>query len=171
MRPGTDMTRPVVNLDDIELKRHARKERFESSQASVAQRIGGRKLGSRLVRLPPGKKAWPFHNHHTNEEMYVILKGEGQLRFGSERMPVRARDVFVAPPGGQETAHQIINDSSEELEYLVISTMEEPDVTEYPDTGKFGVIAGSPPGGKPEGRTFTIFSHLSNVADYWEGEE
>jgi uncharacterized cupin superfamily protein len=65
--------------------------------------------------------------------MFVILSGAGTLRYGADRFPLRANDVIAAPPGSGK-AHQIINDSDGELRYLAISTMEHPEVAEYPDT-------------------------------------
>ena len=47
--------------------------------------------------VPPGKKAFPHHVHHVNDELFVILSGEGTLRFGAERYSVRSGDVIVCP--------------------------------------------------------------------------
>ncbi|MFP6687728.1 MAG: cupin domain-containing protein, partial [Alphaproteobacteria bacterium] len=80
----------------------------------VGQAIGAQKLGSRLVVVPPGKRAWQFHLHHANEEMFVILTGTGTLRYGEDRFPLREGDVVAAPPGTGK-AHQIVNDSDSEL--------------------------------------------------------
>jgi uncharacterized cupin superfamily protein len=90
--------------------------------------------------VPPGKKAFPHHVHHVNDELFVILSGEGTLRFGAERYSVRSGDVIVCPAGGVERAHQLINTSSDELRYLSISSVELPEVAEYPDSNKFGVF-------------------------------
>jgi uncharacterized cupin superfamily protein len=45
------------------------------------------------------------------DELFVILSGEGALRFGGERYPVRSGDVIVCPAGGVEKVHQLINTS------------------------------------------------------------
>jgi len=34
--------------------------------------------------LPPGKAQCPFHSHRAEEEMFLVLEGEGELRFGNE---------------------------------------------------------------------------------------
>ena len=41
--------------------------------------------------------------------MFFILDGEGELRFGDKRYPLRRHDIIACPPGGPEVAHQIIN--------------------------------------------------------------
>lgn len=33
--------------------------------------------------------------------MFFILEGTGELRFGSERHPIRALDVIACPTGGE----------------------------------------------------------------------
>lgn len=57
----------------------------------------------------------------------------------------------------------------EPLRFLLLSEMNDPDVTVYPDSGKFGVYAGSPPGGREE-RTVEGYYRLGDDVDYWEGE-
>jgi uncharacterized cupin superfamily protein len=102
--------------------------------------------------------------------MFVILEGAGTLRYGMERSPVRAGDVIACPAGGPETAHQLIASDDAELHYLAISTMMQPDVGEYPDSGKFIVMSGSPPGGRVEKRLLHFVGRRESAVDYWDGE-
>lgn len=138
---------------------------------SMAPAIGAQKLGCRLTVVPAGKRAWPFHSHHANEELFFILEGAGSYRFGDELYPVKAGDLLAAPVGGVEHAHQIINDSDAPLKYLALSTMLAPDIMEYPDSEKFGAFAGSPPGDTKETRTFSAFAPSDAVVGYWHNEE
>ena len=64
--------------------------------------------------------------------MFLILEGEGELRFGDQRYPIRKHDVIACPQGGPEVAHQIINTGTTTLRYLALSTMSEVDTCEYP---------------------------------------
>ena len=163
---------PLMNLDQVDLVRQKHGEQFDAQLGSIASKLGAKKLGCRLTVVPPGKRAFPFHAHHTNEELFLILAGEGVLRFGKERYPVRAGDVAVCPAGGAETAHQFINTSNNaDLRYLSISTMLEPDVAEYPDSNKFGVLSGSPPGGDKAKRRLSFVGRLASALDYYDGEE
>ena len=147
----------------------------------LADAAGGEDLGASLYEIPPGGKSWPYHYHTGNEEALYVLSGEGTLRVGDgeqadeseetdERHPVRAGD-YVAFPAGPESAHRIENDGDDPLRFLVLSTMRDPDVTVYPDSGKIGVYAGSPPGGEPEERTVNGYYPRDGTVDYWEGEE
>jgi uncharacterized cupin superfamily protein len=161
---------PVKNVSDVPLIDHGHGDAFAARIGQFAPHIGLEKLGCRLVVVPPGKKAWPFHNHHANEEMFVILEGAGSLRFGLDIFPVRAGDVIACPAGGPETAHQLIASDDGELRYLAISTMLQPEVAEYPDSGKFNVMSGSPPGGSTEKRLLRFIGRKQSEVDYWDGE-
>jgi hypothetical protein len=96
--------------------------------------------------LPPGKVQCPFQSHHGEGEMFLILDGEDELRFGAERYPLRPLDVVTCPTGGAEVAHQIINTGAVEMRYLAVSRPAALDVCEYPDSGKLLVVS-DPTGG------------------------
>jgi uncharacterized cupin superfamily protein len=63
-----------------------------------------------------------------------VLEGSGTLRIGEEEISVSEGD-YVALPARAKAAHQIVNDSEVVLRYLYFSTMVEPDVIIYPDSG------------------------------------
>jgi uncharacterized cupin superfamily protein len=101
--------KPIMNLDDAEFDDVEENGIYTSSRASIGRHIGARQLGYNLTVLPPGKVQCPFHSHHGEEEMFLILEGEGELRFGDKRYPIRKHDVIACPTGGADVAHQIIN--------------------------------------------------------------
>jgi uncharacterized cupin superfamily protein len=160
----------MIHVDDLPLEHHAHGDRFEARGGSIGRAIGCKHLGCSLTVVPPGKRAWPFHNHHINEELFVILAGTGTVRIGDREHPIRAGDVIAAPPGDAGTAHQIINTSDTELRYLSVSTMIASEIVEYPDSGKLAVYAGSAPGGDPSVRSFNFRGRLGARAEYWDGE-
>jgi uncharacterized cupin superfamily protein len=161
--------RPILNLDELAYVRQAHGDRFEAQLGPIAARLGARQLGARLTILPPGKRAFPFHCHHANEELFLVLSGSGTLRYGVEEHALRAGDLVLTPAGGRETAHQIVNTGDAELRFLCVSTMVEPDVCEYPDSGKFAVLESPKPGSAQKGRTWAAVRDSGKV-DYWEGE-
>lgn len=136
------MAKPIMNLDEVEFDDVEENGIYTSSRATIGEHIGAKNLGYNLTVLPPGKVQCPFHNHHGEEEMFSILQGEGELRFGTERYPIRAHDVIACPPGGPEVAHQIINTGTTEMRYLALSTLVEVEACEYPDSGKVLVVSG-----------------------------
>jgi len=138
------MAKPIMNLDDIVFDDIEENGLYTSRRATIGDHIGARKLGYNLTILPPGKAQCPFHSHHGEEEMFLILEGEGELRFGAARYPLRAHDVIACPTGGAEVAHQILNTGTIPLRYLALSNRVEIEACEYPDSGKVMVRAGSP---------------------------
>jgi uncharacterized cupin superfamily protein len=138
------MSKPFVNLDDLPFDDVEDNGFYTSRRARFGASIGARKLGCNLTVLPPGKAQCPFHSHRNEEEMFVVLEGEGELRYGQERYRIRKHDVIACPTGGSDTAHQIINTGSTELRYLALSTLERVEVCEYPDSNKVGVYASEP---------------------------
>ena len=168
----TTARHPIVNLDAIRFERKLEHgERFGAVVAPVGANIGARKLGYNVTRVAPGKRAFPFHSHHVGEEMFFILEGQGVLRFGAAEHAVRRGDFVACPPGGPEVAHQFVNTGDTELLFIAVSTRHDADVWEYPDSGKFGAIAGVDLAAWPPQATFpSRFVRDGAGVDYWEGE-
>ena len=167
------MPKPFINVADVPLSPHPREKPgsdFGARFGQIAAPLGATKLGCNLTVVPPGKKAWPHHVHHANDELFVILAGEGTLRFGQERWPVRAGDVIVCPTGGSERAHQLINTSGAELRYLSISTKILPEISEYPDSRKVGAYSVTTEPAEAEPRPFRLFARPAEGLDYYDGE-
>lgn len=138
---------------------------FGGKRQRVGLAIGAQKLGCSFFTVPPGKAAFPFHLHHANEEMIYIIEGEATLRLGTHELPVRA-GTFVACPPGTNYPHQLINTSNRELRYLVVSTMEYPEISEYPDSNKIGAYVTS---AGPQAGFRALYFKDKNVP-YYEGE-
>lgn len=141
---------------------------MEIRRKQLGDAANGEQLGCSLYELPSGQEAWPYHYHTSNEEAIYVLAGEGTLRLAGETHPLDESD-YVALPADESGGHKVINDSEGSLRYLVFSTMNEPDVTVYPDSGKFGVYVGSPPGGRRE-RSLEGYYFIDDAVDYWDGE-
>ncbi len=159
------MNKPVVNLDEVTFDDVEENGVFTSRRALFSAGIGARKLGYNLTELAPGKTQCPFHSHREEEEMFLILEGEGELRFGAQRFPLRRHDVIACPTGGPEVAHQIINTGTTPLRYLSLSTQSATEVCEYPDSGKIGVFAST----SPTSGVRRMFRAEAGVA-YYDGE-
>jgi uncharacterized cupin superfamily protein len=167
-----DTPHPIVNLDALAFERKLKHgERFDAVVAPVGPRIGARKLGYNVTRVAPGKRAFPLHNHHVGEEMFFVLEGQGVLRFGSAEHAVRKGDFVACPPGGPEFAHQFVNNGDIDLLYIAVSTRGEADLWEYPDSGKFGAMAGVDVRTWPPQASFpSRFVRGDAAVDYWDGE-
>lgn len=163
------MSKPVVNISELALESWSEGELYAARDVRVGPMIGVKDLGISFTEVPPGKSACPFHSHHVEDELFIILDGEGTYRFGSESYPIKAGDVLGAPAGGHETAHQIINTGTRPLRYYGVSTMSIADVCEYPDSGKFGVFSRSTRN-PYDTATVRHLDRLGTSLDYWDGE-
>ena len=149
----------IRNVHDVVLERQQREPLYDTQCASLSAGTAATKLGAGIDVLAPGKRSCPYHLHHAQEEMFVILEGEGSLRVAGEMVPVKAGDVVFIPPG-PEYPHQFINTSDAPMRYLSISTQERPELCEYPDSGK---VAGYV-------RGVRIIQRPGEALDYWDGE-
>lgn len=165
------MSRPILNIKDLEFHDVSHEDRFAARMGIIGSKIGAHKLGYNLTVLPPGKRAFPFHSHRVNEEMFFVLEGQGEVRIGENRHAIGPGDVIACPPGGPDTAHQIANTSdTDELRYLAVSTMLTPEIAEYPDSGKFAILAKYPTGTDGETERWTFVGRPDGGLDYWDGE-
>lgn len=137
---------------------------YQGESVRLAPGTAAEKLGLSFDILAPGKRSCPYHLHHAQEEMFIVLEGRGSLRVAGEVLPLRAGDVIFIP-AGPEYPHQIVNTSEAPLKYLSVSTQESPEIVEYPDSGKF--LAGAKHQGE---RAFGIIHLQGGSLDYWEGE-
>ena len=150
-----------VHIDEVELKAFGRGEKFAARTARIGEKLGMGKGGCSLVELEPGKCAWPYHLHFAQEELFIILEGEGTLRYDDEQYPVRKGDVIFTPTG-RGTAHQIINTSQARLRYLALSSASDTELCYYPDSGKYGAYSREP--------RFAFIAREGTGTDYWDGE-
>ncbi|MBM2802542.1 MAG: putative auxin-binding protein [Deltaproteobacteria bacterium] len=139
---------------------------FGGERKRVGMKIGARKLGYSFFTVQPGMTAFPYHTHTGNEEMMHIIDGAATLRLGKDEIQVGAGDVIACPPGA-DLPHQLINTGATALTYWVVSTMEYPDISQYPDSNKIGAYANTAGGAQAGFRA--LYVRDKNV-NYYEGE-
>jgi uncharacterized cupin superfamily protein len=151
--------RLVRNVAEVALERQERAPLYDTRCGGVTDGTAAKKLGAGFDILEPGKIGCPYHYHLAQEEMFVILEGEGTLRVAGERVPVRAGDVIVIPPG-PEYPHHLINTGTVPMKYLSISTQEQPEICYYPDSNKLGAFA----------KDHRMMQRKGEALDYWTDE-
>jgi uncharacterized cupin superfamily protein len=154
-----------VNESDLDWDEYDR-EKTTFRRKELGDAAGSDQLGCSLYELPPGERSWPYHYHTANEEAIYVLAGEGVLRADDGEHDLTAGD-FVTFPADERGGHQVVNDGDGPLRYLAVSTMNEPDVTVYPEMEKFGVYVGAPPGGRGE-RSLHGYYPIDAAVDYWD---
>jgi uncharacterized cupin superfamily protein len=125
----------------------------------VGALAGAVQLGATLYEIDPGQNGSPFHLHHANEEMLIVLEGRPTLRTLEGSRPLEPGEV-VACPAGRAGAHQLQNRTETPVRALVVSTMIYPETAEMLDSDKILVISG-PPG--TEDRLFGAFPRAAQV--------
>ena len=67
----------------------------------VGQAVGATGSELSFQTLVPGQDSGFLHTHKTHEELYIIIKGEGQYQVDGEIFPVREGTVIRVSPDGK----------------------------------------------------------------------
>jgi uncharacterized cupin superfamily protein len=158
----------VANLHKPDWDQEQDHPPFRWKRARLGRQAGAEQLGASLYELPPGAASWPLHAHWANEELLIVLSGRPTLRSGSDERELEPGEV-VGFRAGREGAHRVDNRSEEPVRVLVVSTMNAPDVVQYPDSGKMRTSSFPPGGVAPEG-ALDVFSRPDPELGYFDGE-
>ncbi len=110
-----------------------------------------------ICRVPPGRAACPYHAHAAQWEFYHVISGSGLVRDASGLTPIAPGDAFIFRPG---EAHQIRNESADDLVLYVVADNPAADSCHYPDSQKWLIRS---PMGDPVIRSQSV--------PYLDGEE
>lgn len=149
-RPAT-----VVNLADVEPVTVER-PLVARTRRNLGVAAGSVATGLQHVTVLPGRAAAPAHCHSLEEEIFVVLDGEGTLELGDERTPVRGGHV-VSRPAGTGVSHQF-RAGEQGLTFLAYGTRERGDVCYYPRSHKIAL------------RGVGVIARVAEL-DYWDGED
>jgi len=132
------------------------------------KRVKAGNLAVGVYELFPGQTQCPYHFHHGNDEVLIVLRGTPTLRTPEGERELKPGDA-VPFPTGREGAHQVYNRTDEPARYLIAARHVTPEVVEYPDSGKLASMAFSEShsGGGP---LWTIH-RFDDAVDYFDGEK
>ena len=153
-RPGN-----IVNLADLAPLERAtetigRRVRYPGREAGSVQ------TGIRHAEVFPGKLNAPPHCHSAEDELFVVLAGDGHVLLWEEdgvvERPVRAGSV-VSRPAGTGVAHAFRGGDAG-LALLMFGSRDPNDVCYYPRSNKiyFGGLG--------------LITRVGEQLDYWDGE-
>jgi uncharacterized cupin superfamily protein len=154
----------MTNFLEPEFDEPREHDGFRCLRARLGRQAGSRRLGASLFAVPPGEAAYPYHWHMGEEELVLVVEGAPLLRVPSGERRLERGEV-VSFPRGEEGAHQLVNDTGEEVRFLAISEQGDPDIVMYPDSGKLGAFERRPQGGG----LFKLF-RVDDEVGYWDGE-
>jgi uncharacterized cupin superfamily protein len=131
------------------------------------KRVKAGMLAMSVYELLPGQTQCPYHFHHGNDELLVVLRGAPTLRTPGGVRELRPGDG-VPFPAGAEGAHQVSNGTSEPVRYVIAARHVTPEVVEYPDSGKFAAMSY---GESQRGKPLATWHRLDDEVDFFDGEE
>ena len=94
---------------------------------------GSQRTGLQHVAVEPGRLAAPPHCHSAEEELFVVLEGEGHLLLGDEAQPVRAAASWRA---GRARASRTPSGPARRHRLLAYGTRRPQDICYYPRSNK-----------------------------------
>ncbi|MGN6870413.1 MAG: cupin domain-containing protein [Solirubrobacteraceae bacterium] len=145
----------VVNVEDVEAVTVER-SRIARTRRNLGRAAGSVNTGIQHVQVVPGKESAPAHCHSIEEEIFVILDGDGVVVLGQEEFPVRAGHV-VARPAGTGVAH-VFRAGPSGLTYLAYGMRDPADVCFYPRSNKVAF------------RGIGVIARVERL-EYWDGED
>jgi uncharacterized cupin superfamily protein len=151
--PGELAPRPdtIVAVEEVPSERIAH-GRSGFTRRKAGLHLGALTTGFQHVTVEAGMESWPPHCHSADEEVFVVLDGEGSVVLGDEEVPVRRGSVVARPPATGVPHH-----FTGPVTYLAWSLDGANDMTWYPRSRKVSL------------RGLGIRFHVEPV-EYWEGE-
>jgi uncharacterized cupin superfamily protein len=151
--PGPRPSR-IVNAEEVEPEQWGRGDvSVETRDLGVS--AGSNRTGINYNRIAPGKLSAPPHCHSVEEELFVILEGEGVCILGDEEYPVRQGHV-VARPASSRVPHAF-RGGEVGLAMLAYGTRDPNDICYYPRSDKIYF------------RGVGLMTRVPRL-DYWDGE-
>jgi uncharacterized cupin superfamily protein len=120
----SDLGEVAVELDGITL----------SYQRDIGRSLGSAAIGFRIQRVPPGKRSSLKHRHLFQEEIIMVLSGQGTLLHADRRFPVRAMDCVLYLPTGS-AAHTLENTGETDLVIAAFGNRLDHEICVYPEKG------------------------------------
>jgi len=145
----------IVNAEEVEWEDWAPGPEYGITCAWLARPAGATLTGLGIDQIHPGKLNTVPHCHSAEEEIFVVLEGDGTCLLGNEEHAVRAGHV-VARPAGTGVAHAF-RGGENGMRLLVYGTRDTNDIAYYPRSNKVNF------------RGIGLMTRLEHL-DYMDGE-
>ena len=133
--------------------------------ARLGEAANGEQLGMSLYELAPGQ-GMVFHYHVQREELMIVLSGQLSLRTGDGWASLPEGEV-VGFRRGERGAHGLENRTQAPVRLVMVSEMNAPNISVYPDADQVGIFDAA----KPSERRFgALFNVGDAVSDYGGGK-
>jgi uncharacterized cupin superfamily protein len=150
----SDRPASIVNVDEVE-PQVSERPNHRRAWRSLAKSAGAKRTGLNQIALEPGQMGAPPHCHASEEELFVVLEGDGTLLLGDDAQPVRPFDV-VARPAGTGVAHAFTAGENG-LTFLAYGPRLPDEIVYYPRSNKIYFCG------------VGVMTRVEKL-DYWDGE-
>ncbi len=123
-----------ANLSGIEPFDYSFGGPIEARMADVGRNLGTKAVGLTIQTVAPGRFSSRRHKHVFQEELLVVMHGEGTLHHGDQKVAVAAGDCVAYLPEDEE-AHTFENTGREDLVIWAFGNRFTHEVALYPDQG------------------------------------
>jgi uncharacterized cupin superfamily protein len=154
--PAQEGAGHLVALGDV-APQERRRGRTSLVLRDLGRAGGSARTGLKHVAIAPGAESMPPHAHSAEEELFVVLEGDGTLLLGDDEHAVRPGSV-VARPAGSRVAHAW-RAGERGLVFLAHGQRDPRDVCWYPRSHKLYV------------RGVGVMFRVDEPLGYWDGEE
>jgi len=131
------------------------------------KRILAGDLALGVYELLPGQTQCPYHFHHGNDELMLVLSGRPTLRTPDGEDELKPGDA-VPFPAGRDGAHQVFNRTDEPTRYVMAARHVTPEIVEHLDSGKVLAMARSE---SQNGAPLWTIHRFGDATEYFDGEE
>ena len=138
----------------------------DDGERRFGEELGGTLWGGTVYELAPGRRVCPYHWHFGEEEWLLVVSGAPTLRTPEGEQVLRPGTSRCSPTG-EAGAHEVRNDTGEPVRVVMLSSVSDPEVCVYPDSGKVGVYAGW---SRKDGQQVKLMNRPEANLDYWDGE-
>ena len=131
--------------------------KYASQSAPVSKMWATSKLGFHVEILEPKSFSCPYHFHHQEEELFIVIDGSAMVRQDNDVFEITNGDLIVFKVG---VAHQFYNHTEKPFKYFALSNNSPEEVCEFPDSNKKWERIGK-----------RLTQQGAPVEDYWKDEE
>jgi uncharacterized cupin superfamily protein len=146
----------VVNVEDVEAELIER-VRVVRTRRDLGRAAGSVSTGLKQIMVAPGKESAPLHCHSLEEEIFVVLDGEGVLVLDDRDEAAVRRGHVISRPAGTGVSH-LFRAGEQPLTFLAYGPREPGDICYYPRSNKLSF------------RGVGVIARLERL-DYWDGED
>lgn len=123
-----------LRIGDVAPFDYAFEGNIRARMTDIGRAIGSRAIGLTIQTVAPGNRSSRRHRHVFQEEMLVVMAGNGTLHHGDQRIACGPGDVFCYLPN-DPAPHAFENTGTADLVIWAFGDRMAHEVCLYPDQG------------------------------------